>query len=72
MAHKVVRCAYQLLTREPADFDKSIVAVGNNAFGIGCGNQPLLRRKCAFALSDGLVITHVVSIRKTLTGFRHT
>ena len=71
MTHEVVRCAYQLFTREPADLDKGIVAIGNYTFGIGGGNQPLLSGESAFALGDGLVITHVVSIRKTLTGCRH-
>jgi len=71
VAHQIVRRTYQLLTRKSADFPERIVAVGDDAFGIGRGNQPLLRGKCAFALSDGLVITHVVSIRKTLTGCRH-
>jgi hypothetical protein len=48
----------QFLTRKPADFDESVVAVGDHALGIGGGNQPLLSREGPFALCYWLVVTH--------------
>jgi hypothetical protein len=65
-----VRRTDQLFTRKPADFDESVVAVGDHALGVGCGNQPLLSRESPFALCNGLVITHGFSIRKALKGCR--
>jgi hypothetical protein len=65
-----VRCANQFLAGKSTDLDKCIVAVGDHAFGIGSGNQPLLSREGPFALSDRLVITHGFSIRKALNGCR--
>jgi hypothetical protein len=58
MTNQVMRRTDQFFTRKPADFDESIVAVGDHALGIGGGNQPLLRREGPFALCNGLVVTH--------------
>ncbi|MNC36477.1 hypothetical protein D3C75_849990 [compost metagenome] len=57
---QVVRCTDQLLSGEPADFDKGVVAVGDHALGIGGGNQPLLSGEGSFALCNRLVVTHGV------------
>ncbi|MNP34478.1 hypothetical protein D3C76_1277670 [compost metagenome] len=35
MAHQIMRRTYQLLTREPTDFDEGVVAVSDDPLGIG-------------------------------------
>jgi len=70
VTHQVVRGTHQFVTREPTDFDECVVAVGNHAFGICGGDQPLLSGEGTFALGNGLVITHDCSIRKAFIGYR--
>ena len=53
-----MRCSYQLFALETADLDEGLIAVGDLAFHISGGNQALLRRKGAFALGNGLVVSH--------------
>src|SRR5207253_4223979 len=48
VTYQVVRCTDQFLTRKTTYLNESVVAVGNHAFGIGGGNQPLLSREGTF------------------------
>ena len=70
VTHQVVRSTDQFVAGEPTDFDKRVVAVGNDTLGICGGDQPLLSREGTFALGNGLVITHDCSIRKAFRGYR--
>lgn len=58
VAYQVVRRALQLLAVEAADLHKGIVAVGDLTFQVSGGNQSLLGREGAFALSDRQILAH--------------
>src|SRR5690606_40675537 len=58
VAYEIVRCPQQFFASEATDLHEIIVAVGDLAFEVRGGNQPLMRRKSPLMLSDGLVIAH--------------
>lgn len=55
---QVVRRGHRLLAAEAADVDEGFVAVGDDAFEIGGGDQALFRRIDALVLGDGLIVAH--------------
>ncbi len=59
VAHHVVRAADQLFPGEATDVHKSVIAVSDDAFEVGGGDQPLGLGEGAFSLRDGLVVAHV-------------
>jgi len=70
VAHQVVRRASQFFAGETTDFDERIVAVSDHTFGIGGGDQPLLGRESPFSLSNRLVVTHGLIVRRAFQSYR--
>nr|WP_243701687.1 hypothetical protein [Pseudomonas aeruginosa] len=70
MTDQVVRRGHQLLAAEAADVDEGFVAVGDDAFEIGGGDQALFRRIDALVLGDRLIVAHGPS--KTSEAFTST
>ena len=59
MANQIMWLADQFLTRKTTDFDKSIIAVGNNAIEISGGDQTIFLREGFFPLSNWEVVAYM-------------
>ncbi|MGV6958511.1 hypothetical protein [Pseudomonas chlororaphis] len=58
MTDDVLWSADQVIAVETADVHEGIVAVADDAMGIGGGDEFLVRPQSHFALCNGLIVSH--------------
>ncbi|MNZ34658.1 hypothetical protein D3C78_520390 [compost metagenome] len=58
VADDVLWCTNQVGSVKTTDLDEGVITVGNDAAGVGRGDELLLRGQRNFALGNGLVVSH--------------